>query len=285
MNFCAKKFLQFLFVFKTFYLTVNCYITPGNVTISSSFSDLLSESFMHIDGDVIVGALLPIREKKFGSSCKNFNENTLVLVDSLHYAIADVNSRSDFLTNFSLGLEIRDTCSEERVAHQALDFVRGSKLKTKNSTNEDQTKPVVGVISESLNKEIVTLLQMFNVPHIGFKEGSVLSSTKETVRFGTVSIGFYKALALVDLLKNFKSWHSVSVVYSNRLQEEFKIFDALADESNICLSLTSDLGKLGVNGTLKQLLTEPVSSVVLLFTMHVETIEIFTGELRKLGKN
>ena len=236
-----------------------------------------SEAFLHIDGDILLGALLSIGKNKSGQSCKSLNEDSLVLVDSIHYAVSNINSRPDLLRNLLLGIEIRDTCSEKRppAHHQALAFVRRSNLQRRDSTSEEN-KPIVAVITDSLEKEVSVLLEMFNIPHISLTEHSMVNFTKNTVGFGSVS--FYKALALIDLIKTFKNWRSVSVVFSSELQGEFKVFEALAKESGICLSLASDLRKATVNETINKVLTEFSSSVILLLTVAVETVQLFTGE-------
>ena len=269
-------------VYVVLHVIVGSYITSAEgITIATSSSGRLPlETYSYIDGDVIIGALLPIRGSEDGLSCHRTKESALVWVDSLHYAVAEINSNSNILTNVSLGIEVRDTCSEKISApHQALDFVRGARMRALDSNaSREKVKPIIGVITESPNKEVLTLLEMFNVPHISFAEQLAHDSLKETVSFGSVSFHFYRALALIDLIKSFKNWSSVSVVYSNRLHGGFKTFEKLAGDSEICLSLRSDLDNLGINSSVSQLLSEAASSVVVLFSSREQTLQLFTGE-------
>ena len=237
--------------------------------------------------EIAFGALLPLHFKdeleRCGSAPKH--QNGFLWLNALNYAVEEVNRKwTRQLYNASLTLKVRDTCNDAQIAlEQALDLANSYKKTEEISSSRqdnvpDDIKQVFGVISASQNKDASTLLGLFKVPQIIFgKElGSVPQISNEILQ--SVSVGFYKARALADLIKYF-TWSAVSVIYSTNNQDDYEIFLRIANVEKLCIAVTAQLAAGEMDSTrfgrvLTKLSTEPQSTVVILFIGGAETKEL-----------
>ena len=229
------------------------------------------------DKDIAFGALLPLRSKDKLGRCETpaYTEGILWL-RALNYAVKEVNRRWTKEFNASFRLTIRDTCNDEQIAlEKALEFAKGYRnrdlgetiIREENAT-EDLIKPVLGVISASRNQDASVLLSLFKVPQVIFGRGkTAVDNSKNILR--SISVGFYRARALTDLVKYF-SWEAVSVVYSPTHQDDFETFLRISRIENLCVALTVKLSD-DYEPVVDKLLSEPQSTVVFLFTTEEET--------------
>lgn len=242
--------------------------------------------------DVAFGALLPLHFKDQTERCQTPKHSEgLLWLSALNYAVDDVNRNWKWNLNASLSLKVRDTCSDGQIAlEKALDFTNGyrngANVKLTSQEKTVEFTPVLGVISASQNQDASTLLGLFKVPQIIFgKTKAVAGNSKEILR--SVSIGFYKARALADLVKYF-SWDAVSVVYSTLYQDDFETFLRISNIEHLCIAIKVQLaaGKAvnssGLEKAVKNLSSEPQSAVVILFTEEEETTALLNGKLTEL---
>ena len=279
----------------TFLNVFSCATEIANQYFSHHLQDKAS-----VNRDVSFGALLPLRFKdKLGRCGSPPHKEGFLWLSALNYAVDDVNRKWKRTLNASLTLKIRNTCDDEQIAlEQALDFANGYRNGAVNATlarQENATSdimPVLGVISATKNQDASTLLSLFKVPQIIFGRGKpVIENSKHILQ--SVSTGFYKARALADLVKYF-TWNAVSVVYSSTNQDNIKTFLRISNIENLCIAVTVQINAGKINrseyeSVLNTLLSEPQSTVVILFTGEEETKALLqsklTYEKRKLKKS
>lgn len=255
----------------------------------SQYFSHYSRASSSLNRDIAFGALLPLHFKDNLGRCGSpKHQEGFLWLNALEYAVEDVNRKWDRqLYNASLSLKVRDTCNDGQIAlEQALELVNGYRKKavlasTREDNIRDDLKPVLGVISASQNKDASTLLGLFKVPQIIFgKEGTLTQNSKDILQ--SVSVGFYKARALADLIKYF-AWSAVSVVYSAANRNDFETFLRISNMEKLCIAVTVQLSVGDINSTrfehaLVKLLAEPQSTAVVLFTGDVETKELLQSK-------
>ena len=245
--------------------------------------------------NVVFGVLLPLRARNhFGKCEKSKDDEGTLWLSALNYAVDDVNRKWKMKFKSTLTLKVRDTCSDERVAlEQALDFANGFRSGStstlamqENIGNSDISLPALGVISVSVHEDASTLLSLFKVPQIIFGKRETDVKKKAKNIFQSVSVGFYKAKALADLVKYF-SWSAVSVVYSISYKDDFETFLRISRIESLCIAVKVDLSAagetnyLGLESAVHKLFAEPQSTVVILFSGEEETKELLKSKLIK----
>lgn len=74
-------------------------------------------------GQFMMGVLLPLTK---GKDCATINHKSVQLVETIIYGVKKLNINLNFPSNFTIGYEIRDTCSNPKVAvMEASTFVSG----------------------------------------------------------------------------------------------------------------------------------------------------------------
>ena len=255
----------------------------GSKNLHFSYHSQASSSLRR---EIAFGALLPLHVKDELQRCGSARKNRegFLWLNALKYAVEEVNRKwNRRLNNTSLTLKVRDTCNDEQIAlEQALDLancyrktVEISSSRQDNAGND--VKQIFGVISASQAKDASTLLGLFKVPQIIFgREGTVPQNSNEILQ--SVSVGFYKARALADLIKYF-TWSAVSVIYSANNRDDYEIFLRISNIEKLCIAVTARLAAGEVDPTrfervLAKLRTEPRSTAVILFIGDAETNDL-----------
>lgn len=97
-----------------------------------------------LNGDYIIGGLFPVTS---GLHCEKINEEGLIQVEALVFAVEMVNRNSTFLGNNTLGYDLRDTCKSVQIASEQTMNLVGERNKEKNrSEKEISSDRIVAVI-------------------------------------------------------------------------------------------------------------------------------------------
>lgn len=243
--------------------------------------------YSSISTNVAFGALLPLHLKDHLGGCDKLKDDKGSLwLSALNYAVDDVNRKWKRQLNTTLTLKVRDTCGDEQIAlEQALDFADGYRNASdstfvRQANKADNSTPVLSVISVSLHEDASTLLSLFRVPQIIFGRGITRVEKPAKDILHSISVSFYKAKALADLVKHF-SWSAVSVIYSLSHKDDFESFRRISRIENLCIAVEVALGTAGKTdnsqpweSAVNELLSEPQSTVIVLFTEEEETKEL-----------
>ena len=238
------------------------------------------------DGHVILGGLFPIHnhnEQNSISPCGTLNhERGIHRLEAMFYACDLINQNRKLLPNFTVGVEIRDTCGVATYAlEEAVPFVIGS-LDYHRGTcainKGNRIQGVIGAASSSISIQIANLLRLFQVPQVSYASTSPdLNDRKRFEYFlRTVPPDTYQARAMIDIIKHF-NWTSVHGIYSegNYGQKGMDKFREHAQKNNICLISASLVnGKSNFVALLRNLAMFKNTHVVVLFlsTDHIQLL-------------
>merc|ERR1719270_999414 len=147
--------------------------------------------------------------------------------------VQKINSDPSLLPNITLGINIRDSCWYAPVAlKQSLKFIPGLDPNSRRTTIG-----VIGPGSSANTIQVQNLLQLFDVPQIGYSATSKDLSDKS--RFGyffrVVPSDYYQARVMVDLILE-GGYNYVSAVHTegNYGASGMKAFLALSESVGIC---------------------------------------------------
>nr|CAD7438876.1 unnamed protein product [Timema bartmani] len=189
-------------------------------------------------GDFIIGALFSLhhqpKQRRAGNtlSCGEIREMYgIQRVEVTFMTLDRINSDPSVLPNVSLGVEIRDSCWYAPVAlQQSIEFIRDaispSGAVETCGTDVDNTQrkmsggvkrsPLVGVVgpaSSSVAIQVQNLLQLFQIPQIGYSTTSKDLSDKGRFNYflRVVPSDYYQAQVMVDIVRRH-NWTYVSAV-------------------------------------------------------------------------
>lgn len=129
------------------------------------------------DGDLTLGGLFPVHARgPKGTPCGDLKkEKGIHRLEAMLYALDQINSDPDLLTNITLGARILDTCSKDIYAlEQSLTFVQThiqkdtSDVRCTNGEPPIFVKPerivgVIGASSSSVSIMVAKILRLFKV--------------------------------------------------------------------------------------------------------------------------
>ena len=230
-----------------------CLVTLIRSAVECSSAANYKDQRLYKSGDVIVGGLFPIHLKKNGSSCSHLRSQALIWAETMTQTIDEINQNNTFLPNFTLGFDIRDTCSNEQAGIEtAADFVYrnnllfnshfrfanhcASSIDRSNATRS----PIVAVIGGEdtrVSMNVAQVLQLDDIPQVSYGATSAeLSDPQFTSFFRTVPPDLYQSEAMADLVVH-NNWTCVAVigVDDGYGRSGVKAFMRVAKEKEICL--------------------------------------------------
>ncbi|KAJ8047651.1 Metabotropic glutamate receptor 3 [Holothuria leucospilota] len=275
--------LVFLFSFGSYSLPSKEIPQPENVFLK---------------GDFILGGLFPVHEKgKDISRCGRINEERgIQRLEAMLFAIDKINNDTTILEDWTLGADIRDTCSQDTYAlEQSLEFVRSSLTTVEvgadgcvfNDANNDTEGRVVGAVGGSdsdVSIQVANLLRLFEIPQISYASTSArLSDTSRYDYFArTVPPDTLQAKALADIVLLF-NWTYVMTVASEGQYGEAGIdqFEKEATARNICIAESEEIpfnaDESVYDNVISQLKQNKKAKVVVLFTTGHDAREVLAA--------
>lgn len=190
-----------------------------------------------LEGDVIIGLLFSLhhqpKQKRASNtiSCGEIREMYgIQRTEATFFTIDKINSDPTLLPNITLGVEVRDSCWYAPVAlQQSIEFIRDA-ISPAEGTNScpvgdhagsaapqrPKRTPLIGVIgpgSSSVALQVQNLLQLFQLPQIGYSTTSKDLSDKSRFNYfmRVVPSDYYQAQVMVDIVRSH-NWTYVSAV-------------------------------------------------------------------------
>ncbi|XP_069676283.1 metabotropic glutamate receptor 1-like [Periplaneta americana] len=221
-----------------------------------------------LKGDFIIGALFSVhhqpKQKRAGNTLKCGEVREMYGIQRIEVTfqtIDRINKDPSILSNVTLGVEIRDSCWYAPVAlQQSIEFIRDaiSPATSADTCSLDQQpdprrspranavkqrrSPLVGVIgpaSSSVAIQVQNLLQLFQIPQIGYSTTSKDLSDKSRFSYflRVVPSDYYQAQVMVDIVRKY-NWTYVSAVNTdeNYGQSGIQAFRELAEKANVCIA-------------------------------------------------
>lgn len=186
------------------------------------------------DGDIILGALFPVHRSpkdttRYTRSCGEIWEQYGIHRTEMFFlTLEKINNDSAILPNITLGWDIRDSCWYSPIAlEQSIDFIKNSIASIEQVQNNDSLpacgtrkrgKPIAGLIGPGSSQntiQVQNMLQIFQIPQIGYSATSMDLSDKNLYKYflRVVPSDTYQASAMLDVVLRY-NWTYISTVHS-----------------------------------------------------------------------
>uniref|UniRef100_A0A3Q2XQM8 Extracellular calcium-sensing receptor-like n=1 Tax=Hippocampus comes TaxID=109280 RepID=A0A3Q2XQM8_HIPCM len=256
-------------------------------------------------GDIILGGLFSLHDmvmepsltfttKPPPTQCTRFNFRTFRWMQTMIFAIEEINREGKLLPNITLGYKIYDSCSSPHQALKAAMELMGS---------EDASMPEGGLRGQSICRGAVPVvigdggstqslvvarfLGVFHVPQVSyFSSCACLSDKKEFPAFlRTMPSDFFQVNALVQLVKHF-GWSWVGVIAGDDAYGRggANIFVHEVRQLGACVALHEIIPKNRARKAISSIISNIRSSgarVILVFAVEQDAAALFDEALRE----
>jgi hypothetical protein len=137
----------------------------------------------------------------------------------IFYFVFLVNSNQSILPNITVGYQIRDSCWFAPVAlEQTIEFIGNSVLTAADLSaningNRARLAAIIGPGDSSITMQTHNILQLFEMPQIGYSATAKQLSDKEKFKYFTrvIASDTQQAQAIVDIIRQF-NWSYVATI-------------------------------------------------------------------------
>ncbi|XP_048027259.1 extracellular calcium-sensing receptor [Megalobrama amblycephala] len=204
-------------------------------------------------GDVVLGGIFPLhsspisslfsfRTKPKPTMYTFFTPRALRWMQTMIFAVREINQRQDLLPNLSLGYHIRDSGDDIAVSvKRSLLIVNGQPERGSGQSCEDTQKQpspvIVGDAASGISMAVLRTLGSFKIPLVSyFASCSCLSNKGEFPAFmRTMPSDLFQIKALVKLVHYFQwTWVGVIGVDSDYARFAIQLFLKESQRFNIC---------------------------------------------------
>uniref|UniRef100_A0A3B3D873 Olfactory receptor C family, x3 n=1 Tax=Oryzias melastigma TaxID=30732 RepID=A0A3B3D873_ORYME len=260
---------------------------------------------LYEDGDVVIGGLFPLHFSPVSSLLtyktkpppNSYNySRALRWMYTMTFAIKEINKRSDFLSNITLGFHIRDSCDDIPVSLRAtLQLVNGQpesnlptesirgNLSIETTTNlgcaavdRRVSSVIIGDAGSGVSMALLRSLGSFHIPLVSyFASCSCLSSQREFPTFmRTMPSDAFQIRALVQLVRYFGwTWVGLIGVESDYATFAIQLFLQESVHYGVCAAYTHfypvDLNQQALDELLNVIQTK-TSKVIINFSGESE---------------
>ncbi|KAA0714828.1 Extracellular calcium-sensing receptor [Triplophysa tibetana] len=210
-------------------------------------------SFYH-EGDVVLGGLFPMhfspvssdlsfRKKPKPKTYKFFTPRALRWMQTMIFAVNEINQRKDLLSNLSLGYHIKDSGDDIPISIiRSLLLVNGQPEKGREGqdckdTQKQPSPVIVGEASSGISMAVLRTLGSFKIPVVSyFASCSCLSNKRDFPAFmRTMPSDAFQIKALVKLFHHFHwTWIGVTGVDTDYARFAIQNFLKESEKFNIC---------------------------------------------------
>ncbi|XP_043975211.1 extracellular calcium-sensing receptor-like isoform X1 [Gambusia affinis] len=200
-------------------LSLQCRMIPNTMPVLEKKGDIVLGGLFSLH-DMVEEQSLPFTSQPPKRKCTRFNFRTFRWMQTMIFAIEEINKEGKLLPNITVGYKIYDSCSTPHQALKAaMELMGGEKSseageKTqRNSTCNESVPMVIGDGGSTQSLVVAHFLGVFTVPQISyFSSCACLSDKKQFPAFlRTMPSDFFQVEALVQLVKHF-GWTWVGVI-------------------------------------------------------------------------
>ena len=243
-------------------------------------------------GDILIGGLFPVHTGHSTTKhCTNLNhERGIHRLEAMMYAVDMINNSSLILYNYTLGVNVRDTCGKDTHAlEESVHFIKSdgdSGGQCRSSGLQSAFFGVIGAASSGVSIQVANLLRLFQLPQISYASTSPDLNDRQKYDYflRTVPPDTYQARAMIDVIRYFK-WSSVFGIYSegNYGLKGMEMFQKLTKTSNICMIASFKVNeKTDFNRIIKEMSEFQDTRVVVLFTSTEDLINLLKAVKMKI---
>ncbi|XP_066286555.1 metabotropic glutamate receptor 4-like isoform X1 [Branchiostoma lanceolatum] len=274
-------------------LSVYCFLL---LRVGSSREHGVHVKRVLIEGDILLGGLLPIHEPGPGGECGHVSVPGVQALEAMLFAIDRVNRDSSLLPGISLGVHVIDTCSDAlRSVQGAMTFVHQDRGR-EEAFCADGSRPIhrkhkqpVCVIGPASRKEaphvVAELLGLFKVPQISFSSTTSGLLPEFEYFFQTAPSETTQAAVLSDIMKAL-GWNYVSLVVTDErfYEQNADAFQTEAKMSGICIAtyqkIPQDADADDIDRVIQRLLSSPRAVGVVVFSTAQQASSLLTAAER-----
>uniref|UniRef100_A0A672Z3Z2 Receptor ligand binding region domain-containing protein n=1 Tax=Sphaeramia orbicularis TaxID=375764 RepID=A0A672Z3Z2_9TELE len=200
---------------------------------------------LYENGDIVIGGLFPLHyspepslptfKTKPTLSTYNFNSRALRWMQTMAFAIKEINERSDLLPRLRLGFDIRDSCDVIPVS------LRASLLLVNGHPERSTVNTADGDAASGVSMALLRSLGSFQIPLVSyFASCSCLSNQREFPSFmRTMPSDAFQIRALVRLVSYFGwTWVGVIGLESDYARFAIQLFLQESVQYGVCAAYT-----------------------------------------------
>ncbi|KAM8769884.1 extracellular calcium-sensing receptor-like [Acanthopagrus schlegelii] len=257
------------------------------------------------NGDIILGGLFSLHDMvvepslSFTSTppptqCTRFNFRTFRWMQTMIFAIEEINRDGKVLPNITLGYKIYDSCSTPHQALKAAMEVMGSEMdsgvegdRQRKATCRGAVPAVIGDGGSTQSLVVARFLGVFHVPQVSyFSSCACLSDKNQFPAFlRTMPSDFFQVDALVQLVKHF-GWTWVGVIAGDDAYGRggANIFVDEVRKLGACVALHEIIPKNRAQTAVSSIVSRIRSSgarVILVFAVEQDVVALFDEVLRE----
>ncbi|XP_041656803.1 extracellular calcium-sensing receptor-like [Cheilinus undulatus] len=256
----------------------------GDITLGGLFS-------LH---DTVVEPSLSFTSKPPTTQCTRFNFRTFRWMQTMIFAIEEINREGKLLPNITLGYKIYDSCSTPHQALKAATELMGSEkgsgvkgVTHVNGTCRGMVPAVIGDGGSTQSLVVARFLGVFQVPQVSyFSSCACLSDKNQFPAFlRTMPSDFFQVDALVQLVRHF-GWTWVGVIAGDDAYGRggANIFVDKVRELGACIALHEIIPKNRAQTAISSIISKIRSSgtrVILVFAVEQDAAALFDEALRE----
>ncbi|CAF0850162.1 unnamed protein product [Rotaria sp. Silwood1] len=178
------------------------------------------------EADIVIGAFFSLHHPPLSHGggrlreCGDIREDYGIhRVEGTFWILDQINANQSILPNITIGYQIRDSCWYAPVAlEQTIEFIGHSVLTTSDSTmtgngGRSRLAAIIGPGDSSITMQTHNILQLFEMPQIGYSATAKQLSDKEKFKYFTrvIASDTQQAQAIVDIIRQFK-WTYVATI-------------------------------------------------------------------------
>uniref|UniRef100_UPI0037E907CA extracellular calcium-sensing receptor-like n=1 Tax=Semicossyphus pulcher TaxID=241346 RepID=UPI0037E907CA len=225
------------------------------------------------------------------TQCTRFNFRTFRWMQTMIFAIEEINREGKLLPNITLGYRIYDSCSTPHQALKAAMELMGSEMGSEGETQGNGTchgtvAAVIGDGGSTQSLVVARFLGVFHVPQVSyFSSCACLSDKNEFPAFlRTMPSDFFQVDALVQLVKHF-GWTWVGVIAGDDAYGRggANIFADEVRKLGACVALHEIIPKNRAQAAISSIISKIHSSgtrVILVFAVEQDAAALFDEALR-----
>nr|XP_015806573.2 extracellular calcium-sensing receptor [Nothobranchius furzeri] len=254
------------------------------------------------NGDIILGGLFSLHDAvsvhnpSFTSQpppakCTRFNFRTFRWMQTMIFAIEEINRHGELLPNVTVGYKIFDSCSTPHQALKAAVELMGRvnnsvAEKNSNGTCYGSIPVVIGDGGSTQSLVVARFLGVFHVPQVSyFSSCACLSDKKQFPAFlRTMPSDSFQVDALIHLVKHF-GWTWVGVIAGDDAygRDGANIFVNKVQRLGVCVSIHEIIPKNRAQTDILSIISKIRSSgahVILVFAVEQDAVALFDEALR-----
>ncbi|XP_077396319.1 extracellular calcium-sensing receptor-like [Festucalex cinctus] len=272
-----------------------CDVIPGSMRLPvlGKKGDIVLGGLFSLH-DMVVEPSLTFTSRPPPTQCTRFNFRTFRWMQTMIFAIEEINREGKLLPNITLGYKIYDSCSTPHQALKAaMELMRSEKASADEGGLHSQSvcrgavPVVIGDGGSTQSLVVARFLGVFHVPQVSyFSSCACLSDKKEFPAFlRTMPSDFFQVDALVQLVKHF-GWTWVGVIAGDDAYGRggANIFADEVRKLGACVALHEIVPKNRAQKAISSIISNIRSSgarVILLFAVEQDAAALFDEALRE----